>query len=284
MIDGIEALIALEKYETVSEAAIRLRLTQSAVSKRIQALQNELKIKLVEPDGRRVRITSDGYQFLNKARPLLLELKNLTINSDKSNLSHFSLGLSDSIAGSFGPQVVSETLKTFKNLELDFHVHRSLMLLENISLGRYQLGLCTFDENRKDLYSSHLYNEPLVLLNSELRSKANKNLPLITIEENSATWKNVGSELKKEYPQLFSNNVIYVESFMAVYQMTKVGLGNGLIPLGLTKEFHMKKESYKKLKVTRTISLVTRKTIAQMDFFEPFYKELKNNIEYYFEK
>ncbi len=284
MLDGIDALIALEKYGTVSEAAIRLRLTQSAVSKRIQALQLELNFKLIEPDGRRVRLTSDGYQFLNKARPLIIELKNLTLNSEKSNLSHFSLGLSDSIAGSFGPKVVSETLKTLKNVELDFHVHRSLMLLENISLGKYQLGICTFDERRVDLYSAHLIDEPLVLLNSEFRNRPNKNLPLITIEENSATWKNVGAVLKKDYAPIFSNNVIYVESFMAVYQMTKVGLGNGLIPLGMTHEFHLKKESYKKLKVTRTISLVTRKTIAQMDFFEPFYKELKNNIEYYFSK
>lgn len=284
MLDGIEALMALEKYGTISEAAIRLRLTQSAISKRIQALQSEVRQKLVEPDGRRVRLTADGHQFLGKARPLIIELKNLTLNTDKTNLSHFALGLSDSIAGSFGPHVVSETLKTLKNLELDFHVHRSLMLLENISLGKYQLGICTFDENRKDLYSAHLINEPLVLLNSELRNKPNKNLPLITIEENSATWKNIGTALKKDYTSLFSNNVIYVESFMAVYQMTKVGLGNGLIPLGLTKEFNIKKESYKKLKVTRTISLVTRKTVAQLDFFEPFYKELKNNIEIYFDK
>ena len=278
MLDGIEALNALEKYGTVSEAAIRLRLTQSAVTKRIQALQNELKIKLVEPDGRRVRLTADGYHFLSRARPILIELKNLTLDSNNSTISHFALGLSDSIAGSFGPYVVSETLKGLKKLKLDLHVHRSLMLLENISLGNYQLGICTFDENRKDLYSAHLIDEPLVLLHSEFKNKPNKNLPMITIEENSATWKNVGAILKKEYAHLFSNDVIYVESFMAVYQMTKVGLGNGIIPLGLTKE------AYRKLKVTRTISLVTRKTVAQLDFFEPFYKELKKNIAAYFKE
>ncbi len=284
MIEEIEALIALEKYGTVSEAAVRLRLTQSAVSKRIQALQNQLNLHLVEPEGRRLRLTNEGYQFLTKAKPLILELKNLTIQTDQSKLSHFSLGLSDSIASSFGPQVVSDTLKTLKNLKLDFHVHRSLMILENISLGRYQLGLCTFDDLRKDLFSVALFNEPLVLLNAELSKKMNKQLPLITIEENSATWKNAGSELKKEYPQFFSNDVIYVESFMAVYQMTKVGLGNGLIPLGLTKEFLIQKDCFKKLKVSRSISLVTRKTVAQLEFFEPFVKELMKNIEYYFEK
>lgn len=42
MLDGIEALIALERTGTVSEAAVQLRLTQSAVSKRIKALESEL--------------------------------------------------------------------------------------------------------------------------------------------------------------------------------------------------------------------------------------------------
>lgn len=284
MIEGIEALIALEKYQTVSEAAVKLRLTQSAVSKRIHALQQELKLILVQPDGRRLRITNEGYLFLNKAKPLILELKNLSLQPDQSKPALFSIALSDSIASTFGPKVVTETIRALKNIELDFHVHRSLMVLENISLGRYQLGLCTYDGNRKDLYSEHLYDEPLVLLNAELHSRYNKNLPLITIEENSATWKNSGLDLKREYPQFFSNQVIYVESFLAVYQMTKVGLGNGLIPFGLTKEFLIKKDSFKKLKVTRSISLVTRKNIAQFDFFDPFVTELKENIENFFEK
>ena len=106
---------------------------------------------------------------------------------------------------------------------------------------------------------------------------------MITIEENSATWKSIGPTIKKEYPQFFSNSVIYVESFLAVYQMTKVGLGNGLIPLGLCKELQIKKKHYRKLKVTRPISLVTRKTIAQLDVFTPFYNELKTNITDYFD-
>ena len=56
MVEGIEALLALERTGTISEAAAQLRLTQSAVSKRLQSLENELKIKIIEPDGRRVRL------------------------------------------------------------------------------------------------------------------------------------------------------------------------------------------------------------------------------------
>ena len=46
MVEGIEALIAVERKGTISEAAAQLRLTQSAVSKRLQALQNQLKFKV----------------------------------------------------------------------------------------------------------------------------------------------------------------------------------------------------------------------------------------------
>lgn len=285
MLDGIEALIALEKHETVSQAALALRLTQSAVSKRIHALQIELDMKLVEPDGRRLKLTPEAMQFLSKAKPLLLELKNLSIGPEtkSTHISQFSLALSDSIAGSFGPYVINKTLKSIKNLKLDIHVHRSLMLLENVTLGKYQLGICTSNDARKDLASFHLVDEPLALLHAENKNKPNKNLPLITIEENSATWKSIGPEVKKEYPHLFSHSVIYVESFLAVYQMTKVGLGNGLIPLGLCKELQIKRKHYKKLKVERPISLVTRKTIAQLELFTPFYNELKANITEYFD-
>lgn len=286
MLDGIEALIALEKHETVSQAALSLRLTQSAVSKRLQALQIELDMKLVEPDGRRLKLTPEALQFLNKAKPLLLELKNLSFATSAKSLhvSHFSLALSDSIAGSFGPNVINKTLKSFKNLKLDLHVHRSLMLLENVTLGKYQLGICTSNDNRKDLASFHLVDEPMALLHAENKNKPNRNLPLITIEENSATWKSIGATIKREHPQLFSNSVIYVESFLAVYQMARVGIGNGLIPLGLCKELQIKKKNYRKLKVTRPISLVTRKTITQLEIFNPFLAELKTNITKYFDE
>ena len=57
MIEGLEALLALERTGTISEAAAQLRLTQSAVSKRIQSLSDSMKFAVIEPDGRRVRLT-----------------------------------------------------------------------------------------------------------------------------------------------------------------------------------------------------------------------------------
>ena len=142
MIQGLEALIALERTGTVSEAAAQLRLTQSAVSKRIQALQEELGFKLIHPDGRRVRITEKGLALIDKARPLLSEIKNLGNLQSGEDLQQFSIGISDSIAASWGPRLIRRAEKKLKGLKLDIHVHRSTLVEENVKLGRYQLGLC----------------------------------------------------------------------------------------------------------------------------------------------
>jgi DNA-binding transcriptional LysR family regulator len=58
--------------------ATRVRLTQSAVSKRLQALQDAVGFQLVERDGRRVRLTARGLEFVQRARPLMAELRALT--------------------------------------------------------------------------------------------------------------------------------------------------------------------------------------------------------------
>lgn len=285
MLDGIEALLALDKYETVSLSAVRLRLTQSAVSKRIMALEDELGQKLTEPRGRKIVLTTFAHEFLRKAKPLYEELKGLKESMGKNKEEqdfHFSLGLSDSIAGSFGPLVVKDAQKQFKKLQLNFHVHRSLMLLENISLGKYQMGICTYSDERKELVSFKLGDEPLVLIAPNLEKFSNKvqmkNFPLIMIEENSATWKASGETLRKEHGNLFVNELLPVESFLAVYQMCKVGIGFGILPKAMAKELGLKPNEYRKLRATRPVSLVTRKTITELSFFHPFYIHLKNQV------
>jgi len=285
MLDGIEALITLEKYGTISEAAVRLRLTQSAVSKRIMSLEEKIQTKLIEPDGRRVKLTHFAYQYLSKVKPHFLEIKNFSQTHEIEAISHFSLGLSDSIAGSFGPKIIKKFQKIHKHWTFELHVHRSMMLIENITLGKYQMGLCTDFESKKDLIHIPLYHENMVLISSEFSPHFKKENPLITIEENSATWKSIGPILKTQYQALFKHTHFkHVESFLAVYQMVKVGLGNGLIPKGMAIELGLKKNQYRILKIKRPISLVTRKSLTNLEFFEPFVANLKLEISEYFKE
>src|SRR5262245_6876392 len=187
MWDGIDALLALERFGTMTEAATRLRLTQSAVSKRIQALRDAVGFDLTEPDGRRVRLTPEAIRFLERARPLVAELRGLTRPVETRSSAHFSLALADSIASSWGPAVVSRALRGARGLSLDLHAHRSVLLIESVRLGRYHVGLCTDAPGATDLVRHAVVDEPLVLVHARLAEVLDARLPLISIEPGSAT-------------------------------------------------------------------------------------------------
>ena len=287
MLDGIEALIALEQLGTVSEAATRLRLTQSAVSKRIQALQNEVGYALIEPHGRRVQLTAQGVRFLERARPLLTELRNLTHLEPTLSVSHFSLAFADSIASSFGPEVVKNTLKKQKNLTFDFHAHRSMLVLESVQLGKYQIGLCTDSKKQNTqtdgLFSFPLIDEPMVLLHSYFQPKAGKAAPLYIIEESSDTWRGIAEDLETHHSLVLKARRVQIESFSGIVQMVKAGFGNGIIPLGVALSQKINQDAYRLLpKVQRQVKLVTRKNISLLQSFQLFHQELKKNTHEWF--
>ena len=72
MIANLEALAALADLGTMTHAATRLRITQSAVSKRIAALEREVGQPVTEAHGRGVRLTPAGHRLLQRAAPALL--------------------------------------------------------------------------------------------------------------------------------------------------------------------------------------------------------------------
>jgi DNA-binding transcriptional LysR family regulator len=306
MLEGIDALIALERFGTVSEAAVRLRLTQSAISKRIQALQRTVGMRLIERDGRRVRLTAHAIELLERARPLVADLRALTGFGPSESAAHFSLALADSIASSWGPAVIGRALASLAGISVRLHAHRSVLLIENVRLGRYHIGLSTDAPAAKDLIHYPVVHEPMVLVNAVTRPGAARALarsgttragatgsagrpaatgdrPLISIEQSSATWRAIEPQLRRHQPQLLARPLLPVETFSATVQMVKAGFGDGLVPLGIALEMQLDPRGYRELEgVSRHITLVTRKTVNQLSGFQRLCECLVNEAVEYF--
>jgi DNA-binding transcriptional LysR family regulator len=282
--DGIEALAALEQYGTVSEAAVRLRLTQSGVSKRIQALQEAVGFRIVEPDGRRLRLTAEGLRLLGQARPLVAGLRALTGAAPGVAASAFSLAIADSIAASWGPGVIAEALKGMPGLRIDLHAHRSVLLIESVRLGRYHIGMSTDAPAAKDLVHCPVFEEPMTLVHAGCRQKPG-NGALITIEESSATWRAIEPALRRYHADLAGRQIIPVETFSTAMQMVKSGFGDGLCPLGLVLEMKLDRRCYRVLPhVTRHVTLLTRKTVNQLASFVELRDRIIAATETYFQR
>lgn len=278
MLESIEALIALERTGTISEAAVQLRLTQSAVSKRIQALQSELGFPLTEPFGRKVRLTQRAILLLEKAKPLVAELSNLGSLQQDADLYHFKIGMADSIAASWGPKFIRKVAKTLPELDLEIHVHRGVLVQEYVKLGRYHFGLCTALRADSALVANALAEESMVLIPSGLKPRPNEEQKLVTIERDSSTWTAIADQVLK-HPKLQKYDSLYVESFSAAIQMAREGFGNALVPKGLATAVGVQAKNILSLQpaIKRQIQLISRKNVALLPITEKLIKAIRSN-------
>ena len=266
--DGIEALVALAQAGTISAAATRLRLTQSAVSKRLQRLQRDVRFQLLESAGRRVQLTPEAHHLLEKARPLLAELQAVTAPPAALQISTFSIAMADSIAASWGPAVFAAALDAIGDVRLELHVHRSVLLIENVRLGRYHAGLASDRSRFKDVVQYPVASEPMVLITADSRAKRTLDKPLITIEPTSVTWRAIEPQLLAHHPELLARRRTTVETLIAAVQLVKAGFGDGIVPLKLAREMKVPPRQVRVLSnVSRQVTLITRKTVSRTESF-----------------
>src|SRR5687767_7648708 len=137
MLSSLETLLVLAETGSMTRAATRLRLTQSAVSKRIDALEHELGDVLVTRGRRGVTLTARGQELTLRARPLLAELKRSL--DQRPGPARIALGVSESLLASWAPRLLAAA--SVPGLELALGAHRSPVAVDLVRAGEYDLAL-----------------------------------------------------------------------------------------------------------------------------------------------
>lgn len=236
MLEQLETLVALVEEGTMARAALRLRVTQGTVSKRLAALEVRLRRRLLQPRGRRVELTAEGERLVQRAGPLLDELRAALHEPAGAGLGRLAIGVSESVLGSWGAGLLARVRAGSPGLELELHAHRSPVVLERVRAGEYSLGLCAgLGDPGEDLAGPRVLDEPMVLVPSGLgprpRRVRGRPLPILTIEASSATWR----ALEGRARALGLAPAATLESFFAVAQAAVQGFGHGLVPLGVAR-------------------------------------------------
>jgi LysR family transcriptional regulator, nitrogen assimilation regulatory protein len=78
----LRTFVTVAELGTVSKAAVRLRITQPALSRQIIDLQDELRFRLFDRVGRGLVLTADGEQFLGYCRDVLAHIDALGERAD----------------------------------------------------------------------------------------------------------------------------------------------------------------------------------------------------------
>jgi DNA-binding transcriptional LysR family regulator len=78
----LRTFVTVAELGTVSKAAVRLRITQPALSRQIIDLQDELRLRLFDRVGRGLVLTAEGEQFLGYCRGVLAHIDALGERAD----------------------------------------------------------------------------------------------------------------------------------------------------------------------------------------------------------
>ena len=77
LLKQMKYFIAVVDYNSFTEAAEQMFISQSAISQQIQALERELGVELIKRENRRFHLTAAGEYFYRHSRGLLEEVENL---------------------------------------------------------------------------------------------------------------------------------------------------------------------------------------------------------------
>ncbi|MEM6531387.1 MAG: LysR family transcriptional regulator [Myxococcota bacterium] len=109
--DLVETLVAVVEEEGMTAAARRLRIPKSTVSRRVQRLEDELGIRLVERSTRRSRLTEAGQRFYNSVAPAVDQIRRAretARNEDEVPKGRVRMTAPEDLASTLLPRLLAE--------------------------------------------------------------------------------------------------------------------------------------------------------------------------------
>lgn len=283
MLDQVDALRALHETGTMAKAAVRLRLTQSAVSKRIAGLEEVVGQPLIEREGRRVRLTPAGLRVLDEVAPAAAALRDKLREVSAGTRGVVRVGATESLLGSWLPDCLRVVAAAHPEVGLELHAHRGPWVVQRLRAAEIDLAVCV-GSGEDGLALRELGEEPLVLvaprggglggaaapgrrgdLGSDAAGEAGPvpggRVPVITIENASHTGAWLGRRLHRlsEALGLELEPGLRIESFTSAVALSQAGFGHALVPLGIALAMGVPAERVRRVPgAGRPIALYTR--------------------------
>ena len=150
-----------------SKAAIRLRIAQSALSRRVARLEQILGVSLLQRHGRGVRLTEHGLALFDRAKSLMNELEQIerdVLVLAEEPTGKVRIGMPPMASQMLGPLLVTECRRRFPDIDLQLREGISDLIHDWIVEDKIDLGLLYSSGRDTDLRMLPLLDEPLLLL------------------------------------------------------------------------------------------------------------------------
>ncbi len=135
--------VKVAKKEHVTQAAEELHVAQSAVSRQIHQLEEELGVKLFVQKGRNVQLTPAGHLFMKRAEAILSDLERAVVEIHEfldPERGEVRVGFPHSLGMSLIPQVVAAFRKLYPNVRFRFRQGMYPSLIRDLVHGDIDLA------------------------------------------------------------------------------------------------------------------------------------------------
>ncbi len=152
---------------SVTGAAQKLFVTQSAVSQQISLLATELECQLFYRRGRSLHLTPEGEFLYQRAKNIITQMEGLPDelkSREKKVVGKIKIGCGPVIGKKLLPDVVSNMLLTYPEVSFSIFEIHSNNLVKSIVESQIELGLGQINEYDERVYSEKLMTGRVVLI------------------------------------------------------------------------------------------------------------------------
>jgi DNA-binding transcriptional LysR family regulator len=230
--------LAAAQTQNFRKAAALCLVAQSALSRQIAALEDELEVALFTRHKKRVTLTSAGQEFAlyaSKAMEQLQEGQQFLSELRTGQRGTVLIGCIESLATAFLPALFASFRQRYPHIRLKVRVNHTDELITAVEQGEVELGLILDPRQQSELLIvKELYRQPLHLLvsaqhplaqgkNAAVRFEQIVTEPFILLDETSR----MGQITKRIFAQRGQSlrPLVEIESVEGLKEMVKQGVG-----------------------------------------------------------
>ncbi|MEM7601867.1 MAG: LysR family transcriptional regulator [Verrucomicrobiota bacterium] len=234
----LEQFVAVSRTQNITKAAKELNLSQSALSRSIQKLEDQIGQPLFERTPRKVVLTDLGELFLDRAKEILLLAEDaFSLLSEAGQSGRIRLGAIPTIAPYYLPAVLSGFAKKFPDISILVQEDTTENLIKHCSHREIDLAILALPITAKYLETETLFDEELSLVVSqdhnlaiqdEITADVVESCPFVTLNEAHCLSDNIASFCREQSVQPIS--VERISQLATVQELVALGHGVSIIP------------------------------------------------------
>ncbi|MDU5141739.1 MAG: LysR family transcriptional regulator [Paenibacillus dendritiformis] len=225
-------LETLHHEQNITKAAEKLYISQPALTYRIQQLEKEFGVKIVNRGRRGIQFTPQGEHLVKYAKDMRLQLrqtKEFLRNMDNKVTGILRLGVASNIATYILPSILKQFLEQYPDVEVRVMTDWSSNLVHSVYSQHVHIGMIRGDYDWPD--EKHLMMEENICIVSkhEIRLQDLPSLPRINYKTELSLQNTIDLWWKERY-SLPPNIAMEVDKMETGKEMVLNGLGYAILP------------------------------------------------------